>query len=106
LLLAAGVSGGQTAQLPGDAHPIGKSPDSVPVDVPTVEAQRKRDVLGDGQGRHQVEALEDESNSPPPEDSEAAAAQASEIRPTQTDRARGRAVEAGGTLEEGRLPRT
>ncbi|HEY6427852.1 MAG TPA: hypothetical protein VIX84_11500 [Acidimicrobiales bacterium] len=106
LLLASREPGGQTAQFPGDAHPIGKSSDSVSVDVLTVETQRERDVFRNGQSRHQVEALEDESHSPTPEYGEAAAAQASEVRPTQADRSRGRAVEAGGALEEGRLPRT
>jgi hypothetical protein len=85
LLLAAGEPGGQMAQLFGDSHPIGESSDGFFFNALTVQPQRERDVLRDGQGRHQVEALEDEPHPPPPEDGEAAAALAGEIRPAQAD---------------------
>jgi hypothetical protein len=71
-----------------------------------VEPERERDVLGHRQGWDEVEALEDEPHSAASQYGEAATAQAGEIRPAESDRARSRALEAGGALQEGRLART
>jgi len=74
------------------------------MDVSTIEAKGQRDVIGDRKGRNEVERLEDETDALPPQYRELPPTELGDVGLTDVSTARRWPVEAGRTLEEGRLP--
>src|SRR6056297_772730 len=105
LLLTAGEFGRPvaetTAQADGGDHLV----EPRTVGLLAGEIEREEDVLCCGQGRHQVERLEDEADLLAAQAGELAVGQRGEVDTTDRDAAGRERVEAGDVLHEGRLTR-
>ena len=107
LLLAAGQLVGEPRAVPVEVH-FGQCGEGEPARLAhtgTVEFQRKRDVLRGGEAGQQVEVLEDVADAAAAQCGQGAPAGASECRAVDEDLALGRAVQATGQVEQGRLAR-
>ena len=101
-------------------EPVGKLPAAVgetdlleqrqrPIAVcaarPPGELERQQQVLLDGEGRHEVEELEDEADAVPPRHGPLVFAEAPELAPLEQHLAGSRQVDAGDEIQQRRLPR-
>ena len=99
LLLAPRELGGVVVAAVAEAHPPQELVRAVaPVLAPQLE--RAADVLARGQGRHQMEGLEDEADLRGPERARLVLAERGEIVAVEHDAAAGRPVEPGEQAEQ------